>query len=90
MCASVGHSLSSPLLYFNFVNELMDHLRGSSFGVSIDDVYCGAPIYADRLTLISASEKDKLDIVSLHASCWCYKINAQKSSILVFGESPTC
>ena len=87
-------AILSPLLYSIFVNDLLDHRKDSGFGVSIDayGVYCGAPMYADDLTLISASEKElqhMLDIVSLYASCWCYEINAQKSSILVFGESPT-
>ena len=88
MCVRGPFSLLSSI----FVNDLLDHLKDSGFGVSIDGVYCGAPMYADDLTLISASEKElqhTLDIVSLYASCWRYEINAQKSSILVFGESPT-
>ena len=49
-----------------------------------------APMYADDLTLISASAADlqsMLDIVSRYASLWRYELNAQKSAILVFGES---
>ena len=83
-------SILSPLLYSIFVNALLDQLSTSSFGVSIEGVFCGAPMYADDLALIGTSEVDlqnMLDIVSSYALMWHYELNAQKSAILVLGES---
>ena len=82
----------SPLLYSIFVNDLLNQLSNSAFGVSMEGVYCGAPMYADDLSLIATSEQElqsMLDIVSSYALMWRYGLNAQKSSILVFGESHT-
>ena len=63
-------SILSPLLYSIFVNEHLDHLRASDYGVYTDDIYCGVPMYTDDLTLISASASDlqfTLDMVSTYA-----------------------
>ena len=57
----------------------------------VGDNYCGAPMYADDLTLIADSPGDlqaMLDIVSSYACKWRYRFNAQKSTIMVFGEAP--
>ena len=80
----------SPLLYSLFVDDLLDRLSTSGYGVSIDGVYCGAPMYADDLALISDSEaglQHMLDIVSEYAHLWRYRFNLSKSSVLVFGET---
>ena len=36
----------SPFLYCLFVNQLLDILSASRFGVSIDNIYCGVTMYA--------------------------------------------
>ena len=84
-------AILSPLLYSVFVDELLDILSSSGQGVFIDDIFCGAPMYADDLALISDSPEGlqhMLDTVSSYAHSWRYAINAQKSAILVLGESP--
>ena len=40
-------AILSPLLYSVFVDELLDILSSSGHGVFIDDIFCGAPMYAD-------------------------------------------
>ena len=80
----------SPLLYCIFVNDLLSQLSSSGYGVRVHNIFCGSPMYADDLALISHSSsdlQDMLDIVSNYAQKWWYKMNAEKSSILVFGES---
>ena len=84
-------AILSPLLYSSFVDGLLDQLSASGHGVYIDDVFCGAPMYADDLALVSDSAEDlqdMLDITSNYARLWRYQFNASKSAILVFGESP--
>ena len=47
--------------------------------------------YADEIALIADSEAElqsMLNIVSSYAIFWHYELNAQKSSVLVIGESP--
>ena len=84
-------AILSPLLYSVFVDDLLMTLQKSGYGVHIDSIFCGAPMYADDLALICDSPTDlqaMLNIVSSYASFWRYKINADKSCIMVFGESP--
>lgn len=50
-----SYTLSS-LLYH--CEGLLDKLKESGLGISIDVTYCGAPMYADDLTLIGTSENE--------------------------------
>ena len=73
----------SPFLYCLFVDQLLDILTASGFGVSIDNIYCGAPMYADDLALVAGSPEElqaMLDIVHNYAQKW-------KSVVMVFGET---
>ena len=80
----------SPLLYSIFVNDLLLHLSSSGHGTSVNGIFCGSPMFADDLALVSESVSDlqsMLNIVTHYATTWRYKLNASKSSILVIGES---
>ena len=80
----------SPFLYCLFVDELLDTLTSSGLGVSIQGLYCGAPMYADDLALIASSPNElqrMLDIVSQYASQWQYSLNPDKSVVMVIGEA---
>ena len=84
-------AILSPLLFSVYVDNLLDKLASSGYGVSLDSMYCGVPMYADDLALIADSEvglQSMLNIVSSCALVWHYEFNAQKSSVLVIGESP--
>ena len=80
-------AILSPLLYSIFVDELLDILYASGYGVKVGEVYCDAPMYADDLALIAESPDELLNIVSSHALRWRYQLNPEKSTIMVFGES---
>ena len=85
-----GVRQGAPLLYSIFVNDLLLHLSSSGHGVSINGIFCGSPMFADDLALVSESDSDlqsMLNIVTHYATTWRYKLNASKSSILVIGES---
>ena len=84
-------AILSPLLYSIFVDELLDLLTTSGLGVSIDTIYCGAPMYADDLALVADSPEElqaMLNIVCTYAGKWHYNLNAGKSFVMIFGESP--
>ena len=84
-------AILSPLLYSIFVDELLDLLSISGLGVRANSIYIGAPMYADDLALIAESPQElqaMLNIVHSYAGKWRYNLNACKSFIMVFGESP--
>ena len=83
-------SVLSPFLYTIFVNDLLVKLSESGHGVKIGEIYCGSPMFADDLALIDESPaglQQMLDIVSAYAMELKYEFNANKSAILVIGES---
>ena len=80
----------SPFLYVLFVDELLDTLAASGLGVSVAGLYCGAPMYADDLALVSSRPADlqaMLDIVHVYSRKWRYQLNETKSVVMVFGEA---
>ena len=63
----------SPLLYSLFVNDLLVELEQSGLGMRMDNIFCGAPMYADDLALIASSPEDlqsMIDIVAQYATKW--------------------
>ena len=79
----------SPLLYSLFVNDLLAQLEQSGLGVRMGNTFCGAPMYADDLALIASSLEDlqsMIDIVAQYAKKWRYRLNPQKSKVLMFGS----
>ena len=54
------------------MDELLDILAQSGFGVSVDDVYCSSPMYAEDLVLVASSPEElqaMLDIVATYTVC---------------------
>ena len=77
----------SPFLYCLFVDQL---LSASGFGVSIDNIYREAPMYADDLALVAGSAEElqaMLDLVHNYAQKWRYNLNADKSVVMVLSET---
>jgi len=48
--ARVCVSIFTSRMYSIFVDELLD-LTNSKLGVTVDTIYCGAPMYGDDLAL---------------------------------------
>ena len=72
------------------MDQLLDILAASGLGAYIEGIFCGALMYADDLTLIASSPDElqgMLNIVHSYAKKWRYSINADKSAVMVFGES---
>ena len=84
-------AILSPILYSIFVDELLDNLTTAGYGIKFNDLFIGAPMYADDLALVADSPVhllQMLDIVHSYSCKWRYRINPQKSIILVMGETP--
>ena len=83
-------AILSPLLYYIYVDELLNTLECSGLWLKIGNAFCRAPMYADNLALVASSPEElqqMLDIVSDYASKRQYQLNSTKSVILLFGES---
>ena len=83
-------AILSPFLYSIYVNDLLHQLSVSGYGATNDGTFCGSLMYADDLALIANSSTDlqaMLEIVFSYSVQWRYQLNAQKSVILIFGES---
>ena len=64
-------------------------LEQSHLGVYIDNIFCGAPTFADDMSLISSSPTDlqsMLQIVSRYAFKWAYTINPSKSQLIIYSQ----
>ena len=53
-------AILSPLLYSIFIDELLDILSTSGYGVRVNSIYIGAPtcMYADDLALVAESPQE--------------------------------
>lgn len=82
----------SPFLYCLFVDELLDLLAASGYGVTINNIFCGAPMYADDISLIAKSPGCLQAMLDIHVACeyarkWRYQLNSVNSLVMVMGES---
>ena len=77
--------------YKTYIDRLLQHLRKSNLGLSIDDVYCGAPTVADDVLLLSSCPIElqvMLHVANNYASAHRYNIHPVKSVVTVFGSKP--
>ena len=80
----------SPLLYSLYINDLLFQLETVPEPLHIDNIFCGAPTYADDIALIACSPstlQNMIDIAADYAKKWLYSFGIDKSVIIVLGES---
>ena len=79
----------SPLLFSVYVDELLEKLKSSGIGCSIDHIFTGALGYADDIILICPSAtamKEMIGICEGYAKDHNILFNGKKSKYLIFGE----
>ena len=77
----------SPVLFVNYVDELLKRLKSSGFGCHVGHVYCGSIGYADDVTLLAPSKwalKKMLQICDEYALEFSMLFNPVKSKYMVF------
>ena len=81
-------SIWSPFLYSIYINELLNNLCQSLFGLKTNNIPMCAPTQADGVVLLSLT-KDRLnEFLNIHVSFtyahkWRYRYNASKCAVLV-------
>ena len=88
LCGVRQGGILSPFLFAVYVDELIDNLRNSGFGVYIGNLFVGCVFYADDIVLISVSSfglQKLLDVCQHYGAVWDMKFNPSKSQITYFG-----
>ena len=79
----------SPYLYAIYVDDLINELHRSGYGVHIGSVFVGCLLYADDIVLLSPScygLQKLLSICENFANTWDIKFNPAKSQVITFGS----
>jgi hypothetical protein len=79
----------SPVLFVNYIDELLKRLQGTGVGCYVGNVFIGALGYADDVTLLSptrAALRFMLQVCDDFAQEFDVTFNPDKSKYLVFGQ----
>ena len=82
-------SVLSPVLFNFFINELLQNLKASEYGVSILDKHFSACAYADDVTVFSATVpglQRLIDQCATYAKEWRFNFGIEKSQCLVIDK----
>ena len=80
----------SPHLYLVFINDLMDELCRSNYGLHVYGLNCTCPSSADDMVLLSLSKDGLQELMNICYKYGCsyrYSYNANKSAVIVSNES---
>ena len=80
----------SPVLFTNYIDELLQRLKQSRYGCYIGSVFCGGFGYADDVALLAPTRvalKAMLQICDQFASEYDILFNAEKSKYLLFNPN---
>ena len=79
----------SPQLYLVFINDLLNKLVCSQYGLTVYGLNCTCPTSADDMVLLSLSKtglQELMDICLEYSCTYRYTYNAKKSSVIVTNE----
>jgi len=78
----------SPLLFASYIDDLLNELHMSGYGVYIGRLFVGAIAYADGICILSSSGyglQKMLDICAEYGIKWDIRFNPAKSQLLTIG-----
>ena len=80
----------SPWLYLLYIDGLLKELRAANLGARIGDIYCGVLAQADDVAVLALSPAELQAMINIcynYSLRWRYKVNIQKTKVMVFGET---
>ena len=83
-------SVLGPWNFLVHIDGLPKAIQSSGHGAYVNDIFCGCPLQADDVALVSVSEQSlqsMIDICADYARKWRFTFNASKTKIMVFGNS---
>ena len=78
----------SPLLNIYMIG-MVEELEKAQLGIKLEDCWCGALIYADKIVLVAdlgMELQTMLEVVQAYVMRWRIKFNSRKSKIVVIGK----
>ena len=81
----------SPYLFNIFIDELLQNLSMSKFGIYIGNGNFNSFAYADDITVMSTSTtglQSLIDICFKYSKRWRFKFNQGKSKCMLIGKNP--
>ena len=83
-------SIWSPFLYTVLIDDLLNQLNDSNYGLKINHVLLCAPTQADDIVLMSLTKNglnELLKICNDYANKWRYSYNASKCAVVVHNQT---
>jgi Reverse transcriptase (RNA-dependent DNA polymerase) len=80
----------SPLLFSLFINGLLQDLQAKGLGLTMDDTWLGALMFADDFVGICESAEDlqkMIDALYSYSQNYRFQANVAKCAVVVFGDS---
>ena len=87
-CGVRQGGILSPYLFSVYVDDLIDQLRRSGYGIHIGNVFIGGILYADDIVLASCTCNGLQKLVNVcfnYSIHWDIVFNTQKSLVSTFG-----
>jgi hypothetical protein len=84
-------SVLSPYLFNIFIDELLEKLSMSNFGIHIGNKLYNSFAYADDITVMSSSVtglQKLIDICTDYSKRWRFNFNKDKSKCMLIGKNP--
>ena len=85
-------SICAPFFYIVFINELLNELATSPYGLQIGDLSLCSPTQADDVALLSLSRRGLNELVqkcNVYANRWRFTYNASKCAVMTMGRKRT-
>jgi len=93
-CGVRQGGILSPILFSVYIDDIIEKMRKSGYGIYIGTQFVGSILYADDIALVSCSchgLQKLIDICQHYGGVWDIKFNATKSQAITFGGNhPKC
>ena len=89
LCGVRQGGVLSPYLFAFYINDIINELKKSGYGIYIGAVFVGCILYADDIVLLYASctgLQHMVNVCAQYGRMWDISFNPAKSKYITFGE----